>query len=767
MRSFARFLLIFALLSALPGVAAAQVPAPVTQVAPAPPKPDPAKLRDLKATLEDPAARQKLIDQIDLLAQAAEPKEEKPDLLENAGERALRYVSDHVASASAALVEAANAVGRLPEAERWFRRQIADPDVRERWSLLFATLAAIVVFGAATASLVRRLLLRPRRALERRGAGKPLGTRLALGLGALLIDFGPILGFGAIGYGLVSAIDAHNTVRLAAISIVNATILLFVLLAFVRLLLQPAAAALRLVRLDDETANYLYLWIRRLSAIAIYGWFFAIAARLLGLWRSLAEAGLKLVALTLAVLLIVVILQNRRSMAQWLRGSTSPDQPSAFWSARRRLAEIWHLVAIVYVVIVWCIYALDLSGGFAFVAEASVLTLVVIVAGRLVVTGIDRAFLHGFAVSAELRAQFPGLEARANRYIPILRRVIVAAVWGAVVLTILRAWGLETWRWFQTDQGRNVLGKAGAILFILALAIAAWEFVANAIERYLTGGPNGGVVVRSARTRTLLPLLRNAFLVFLLIVTSIVVLSELGINTAPLLAGAGVIGLAIGFGAQTLVKDVITGIFILFENTIAVGDVVDLDKGRSGLVEAISMRTLKLRDSAGALYTVPFSEVTSVKNLTKDYAYYVFNVGVAYDQDTDEVVDLLRELGKELQSDCNFESDILAPIEIIGVDSFTDRAVIVQARIKTRPSRQWGVGREFNRRMKKRFAERGVHSPYATRNVHLMFDEATRDALRPALPTPPAALPPTTDATLESGKPESNWGLKGARGEGE
>jgi small conductance mechanosensitive channel len=717
MRLLARLLLVLALGQftsglAISGLAQAQVAVPAPATAPADAsKPDPAKLRELKATLEDPAARQKLIDQLELLAQTQDKTDDKPDLLENAGERVLRYVSDHVASASAALVDAAAAVGKLPQAERWFERQMADPDVRERWLLLFTSLAAIVLFGAIAAILVRRVLARPRRALEARGVGKPFGTRLLLGLARFVIELGPIVAFGAVGYGLATVIAPPDTVQLAALTIVNASLLLFVLLALVRLVLQPSAPSLRLVRLDSETANYLYLWIRRLSAIAIYGWFFIAAARLLGLWRSLGEVGLKFVGLTLAVLLIVVILQNRRSMAIWLRGSTSPEQPSAFWSMRRRFAEIWHLVAIAYVVIVWCIYALNLNGGFAFVARASLLTLIVAVVGRVVATAIDRAFEHGFAVSAELRAQFPALEARANRYIPVLRRLIVLAIWVIGALTILRAWGLDGWSWFQTDAGRTLLGKLGAILFILGLAVAAWEFVSSSIERYLSGGGTG-VVVRSARTRTLLPLLRNAFLVFLVIVTSIVVLGELGINTAPLLAGAGVIGLAIGFGAQTLVKDVINGIFILFENTIAVGDVIDLDKGHSGVVEAMSIRALKLRDNTGAVHTVPFSDVTSIKNMTKDYSFYVFDIAVAYDQDIDAVMDALRALGVEMQQDPAYRSDILDPLEVIGVNGFTDKAVMVQARIKTRPSKQWGVGRELNRRMKKKFDEMGFANPY-------------------------------------------------------
>jgi small-conductance mechanosensitive channel len=148
---------------------------------------------------------------------------------------------------------------------------------------------------------------------------------------------------------------------------------------------------------------------------------------------------------------------------------------------------------------------------------------------------------------------------------------------------------------------------------------------------------------------------------------------------------------------------VITGVFILFENTIAVGDVVDLGGGHSGLVEHFSIRTIKLRDFSGGVHTVPFSAVTSVNNMTKDFAYYVFDIKVSYAQDTDQVVEIVEELGRELQSDMAFCDLILAPIEIVGVDSFGVDAAVLKARFKTRPIKQWAVGREFNRRLKKRF----------------------------------------------------------------
>jgi small conductance mechanosensitive channel len=186
------------------------------------------------------------------------------------------------------------------------------------------------------------------------------------------------------------------------------------------------------------------------------------------------------------------------------------------------------------------------------------------------------------------------------------------------------------------------------------------------------------------------------------------VLSELGINIAPLLAGAGVVGIAIGFGAQTLVKDIITGMFILFENTIAVGDVVDVGGGHSGLVEHFSLRTLKVRDGTGGLHTVPFSSVTTVNNMSKDFSSYVFNIKVDYGQDTDRIVQLMKDLGKEMQDDPAYAKLILAPLEVFGVDSFGAETLVIQASFKTKPLQQWSVAREFNRRLKKKFDELGI-----------------------------------------------------------
>jgi small-conductance mechanosensitive channel len=193
--------------------------------------------------------------------------------------------------------------------------------------------------------------------------------------------------------------------------------------------------------------------------------------------------------------------------------------------------------------------------------------------------------------------------------------------------------------------------------------------------------------------------------------SSLIILSHLGIDIAPLLAGAGVVGLAIGFGSQALVKDIITGLFILMEDQIAIGDVVDVGKDHAGVVEAITVRTMRLRDQAGAVHTVPFSEVTTVKNLTRDFAYTVARITIPSSEDIDRVVEVLRQASEELMRDEALRPLILDPFDYQGVDTLDMTSVALLVRIRTVPGKQWVVGRAFNRLVKIAFDKHGIGGP--------------------------------------------------------
>jgi moderate conductance mechanosensitive channel len=199
--------------------------------------------------------------------------------------------------------------------------------------------------------------------------------------------------------------------------------------------------------------------------------------------------------------------------------------------------------------------------------------------------------------------------------------------------------------------------------------------------------------------------------VLILTVAGIVTAANLGINVTPLLAGAGVIGLAIGFGAQSLVADLITGLFIILEDTISVGDWIDVDGGHAGTVEYLSIRTVRLRDGQGAIHAIPFSQIKIVKNLSRDFAYAVFEVRVPFSADVDQVTQLIRAVGADLMADFRYRREMLGPVEVWGLDRFDPNWMVVKGQIKTRPLQQWSVARAFNLRLKRKMDEAGIEIP--------------------------------------------------------
>jgi len=224
------------------------------------------------------------------------------------------------------------------------------------------------------------------------------------------------------------------------------------------------------------------------------------------------------------------------------------------------------------------------------------------------------------------------------------------------------------------------------------------------------------------RTQTLGSIIRFALRIVILIVAAMIVLKELGVEIGPILAAAGIVGLAVGFGAQSLVKDVISGFFILLEDQIRVNDVVQV-AGKGGLVERINLKTTILRDLAGNVHYVPNGQIDVVTNMTKEYSRYVFDIGVAYREDVDEVMEVIKEVDEELRNDPAFKDDILEPIEVLGLDQFADSALIIKARTTTKPIKQWYVGREFNRRLKRKFDERNIEIPFPHITLYMGQDK--------------------------------------------
>ena len=219
------------------------------------------------------------------------------------------------------------------------------------------------------------------------------------------------------------------------------------------------------------------------------------------------------------------------------------------------------------------------------------------------------------------------------------------------------------------------------------------------------------------RLDTLLGILRSIIKVIIWVMVGMLVLRKIGIDIAPIIAGAGIVGLAVGFGAQELVRDFIAGFFMLLENQIREGDVAIVN-GTGGLVEHVGMRTIVLRDLSGVVHVFQNGKVNTLSNMTKNWSGMVFDIGVAYKEDTDKVAEVIQQVAEELRADPDFRDKILEPIEIFGVDEFGDSAVIMKARFKTVPIEQWAVGREYRRRLKKAFDEQGIEIPFPHRTIY-------------------------------------------------
>jgi small conductance mechanosensitive channel len=420
----------------------------------------------------------------------------------------------------------------------------------------------------------------------------------------------------------------------------------------------------------------------------------ARAEQLLGL--NLAALAATVANGVAALLAAFFVIAKRRPIAHIIRNrpyALRQSQPFAT-QLLSFCAAFWHLPMLLLILV---------SMGVTLASPANsemALRRAIITALLLVLTFLATALVvRRGAVGPEASRRAPYVQ-RFRLFGHVILGLILWLGW--VELTG-RIWGSSVFAFMHDSPlGQRMAKSLGGIGGTLLIAWFLWIVLDTAIQRAIA--PSNSLRGRgpSLRARTVLPMVRNFTFITILTIGVIVTLANLGLNVAPLLAGAGVIGLAIGFGAQTLVKDLITGIFMLIEDTMAIGDWVVID-GKSGNVESLTIRTVRLRDGDGSLHSIPFSSITTVKNQSREFGYAVFSVRISYESDVDEASRLIRDVGAELQADAWLKRDILAPLELWGLDRFENGAVVLQGRIKTRPQKQSDIMRAFNRRLKERF----------------------------------------------------------------
>jgi moderate conductance mechanosensitive channel len=716
-------------------------------------------IEKLLQDLEDPQKLENLKQDLRLLLNAGqEPSEETMAESKGFAGQLLMAMSGTMQKINHVLADVGQNMLQIPDLARDIAGQARDPEILRRWGEMGGKVILVLLAGFLAQLLVFRLLSRARNSLEDRETYSK-GFRAFLLFGNTLLEVIPIAAFAAAAYGLLPLLDPRQGTQLVALTLINASVLVRVILAFTRLLLMPGITSLRLLPLDGESLQYLYIWVRRIVRISVYGYFILEAILILGLAVSLYLFLLKMLGLIIALMVIILVLQNRADVALWLRGDHKQTQAQTadphlqkirtVTALRRRFADFWHIAAILFTLAIFGTWALEIEGGGYFVARALILTIMVAGLTAFLIRISRRGLDQLFKISDELKKNYPDLEARANRYLPLLRHTVKGILYIIAAFSIMQAWGIGTFSWILSPQGGAIISKLLVIILIVGGAFLCWELVSLKIESYMTR-EREGVAGRESNKRilTLLPLFNNVIRIALVLVAGMSVLSHIGINIAPLLAGAGVVGLAVGFGAQTLVRDVITGAFILMEDSISVGDWVEAG-GYAGTVEHLTIRTLTLRDLTGAVFVIPFGEVTTVKNSNRDFGFALVDAGVAYREDYGEVVQALQDVATELQQDETWGKDIIGDLELFGLNNLGDSAVEVRVRLKTRPMRQFAVRRAFLERMKRIFDERGIEIPFPHQTIWFGEDKTgSAPPMRLIKDSQPEAEPPRA---IESG----------------
>ena len=544
-------------------------------------------------------------------------------------------------------------------------------------------------------------------------------VRLPFVAGRLALELLPVLVFAGVAILLLgTAIGEIATTRLVILAIVNAYALSRGLICLVRALAGPFG----LFRVRAETAAYIEIWARRIVTTGVAGIAFANVALLLGLHRAGYKAVLHLVMLIVHLFVVVIILQCRRQVAEAIRAPAGREGVAA--RVRNRVAGLWHYLAIAVVLALWAVWALNVRNGYALLLQYFIGTIAVALITRLATIVVLSLIDRGFRISPDILQRFPGLETRANRYLPLLRKILAAVIALIGFVALLEVWGVDAIVWFYGGQIGSRLLSAVATISIAALAAAAiWEASNALMDRQVSVLSRDGHYARAARLRTFQPMLRTALLCLIVTVVGLTALSEIGVNVAPLLAGAGIVGIAIGFGSQKLVQDLITGLFLLLENTVQVGDNVSVS-GLSGTVENVSIRTIRLRAGDGSVHIVPFSAVTTITNASRGAGNAAVSVNVAYKEDTDRAGQILKDIVAEMRREPEYRQAIRGDLELWGVDKVDGSMASIVGQIRCTDSGRWPVQREFNRRMKRRFQECGIEIASAGQTILMQIPVA-------------------------------------------
>lgn len=561
--------------------------------------------------------------------------------------------------------------------------------------------------------------------------------------GALLIEVVLIVLAATVGYTVALLFTGESgLLHDFELRFVNTFIAVEVLRALIHTLFSPRFKNLRLLPVADEAARYWNAWLERVALVAGYGMMLCVPI-VQAMWSpELSQALGLFIMLGVYVFSVRKIWSNRVVVRQGIQEYAGKVESSVLSTVLRVLARLWHGVAIGYFTVLLVISQTDPMGALAFVAFASLQTVLAVGLGVLVAALLSAMLGRRIHLPRDMRTRLPLLEDRLNSYIPAALRWLRLIILCAVVLVVLDGWEIfSVSSWMVSDLGSQVITTVMRVSIVLLIAALIWTVVASVIEHRLSIDDTDHEQSPSARERTLLALLRNATLVLIVTMTLLIVLSQIGINIGPLIAGAGVVGLAIGFGAQKLVQDVINGIFIQLENGMNQNDVVEV-AGVFGTVEKITIRSVGIRTLDGGYHMIPFSSVDKVTNHMRDFSYHLGEYTIAYRENVDDAAYHLQRAFDELKTDPVLSQEIIEDMIVAGVTSLNERGFTLRIMIKTKPGMQWAVQRGFNRLVKKHFNAAGIELPYPHTVVYFGQDKHGN--------APPLRTQPASDSPVKS-----------------
>lgn len=512
--------------------------------------------------------------------------------------------------------------------------------------------------------------------------------------------------------------QGHPPVRLLVLTMVSAAVVLRIVSLLSRFLLAPLTPSLRCLPFECPFAKRLNRQFVTLGAFS----FFFMGGNLLGFYgmdRDLTDLFHIIVGAVFSIVLIAFVWSNRRDVAQLI--STEEATRTVGGRLRSIFGQIWHLLATGYVFAIFLIAMTAALSGQTGVTTAGIGSFVIIIAVPLVNYTLRQM------ISDAVTEESP-----AHAYLPILFRAIRLLLVILGVLTFAHLWGIDVFAISAGGFGAAAIRAVVEIGFTILLAYVIWQVAQHAIDRRIKAD-GGGEMVESegegggkgaTRLATLLPLLRKFLFITILVMAVMVMLSALGVNVGPLLAGAGVIGIAIGFGAQTLVKDIVSGVFFLVDDAFRLGEYVDIGDVK-GTVEAINVRSLVLRHHRGPLHTVPFGEIKYLTNYSRDWVIMKLEFRVTYDTDINKVKKIFKRIGAELMDDELLGPGFIEPLKSQGVKAMEDSAMILRAKFKAKPGEQFMIRKEVYRRVQEAFHDNGIE--FAHRRVLVDMPEHLND----------------------------------------